>query len=99
MRGAGPATVPQRAPLACTLGSPTACQPAALRLLPCPPAAPPQSGEHVKVVHGQHEGETGMVVRVEQPVAYIFTDATQAEIRVFVRDLTLAVATASALDS
>ena len=58
-----------------------------------------QSGEHVKVVHGQHEGETGMVVRVEGPVCYIFTDATQAEIRVFVRDLTLAVATASSIDS
>ena len=51
------------------------------------------------MVHGQHEGETGMVVRVEGPVCYIFTDATQAEIRVFVRDLTLAVATASSIDS
>lgn len=41
------------------------------------PAAPPlQSGEHVKVVHGQHEGETGMVVRVENPVAYVFTDSS-----------------------
>lgn len=36
----------------------------------------PQSGEHVKVVHGQHEGETGMVVRVETPVAYVFTDSS-----------------------
>lgn len=59
----------------------------------------PQSGEHVKVVHGQYEGETGMVVRVEGPVCYIFTDATQQEIRVFARDLTLAVASASAVDS
>lgn len=58
-----------------------------------------QSGEHVKVVHGQHEGETGMVVRVEQPVAYVFTDASQQEIRVFVRDLTLAVAVANSTDS
>ncbi|KAL4420140.1 hypothetical protein ABPG77_010356 [Micractinium sp. CCAP 211/92] len=58
-----------------------------------------ESGEHVKVVHGQHEGETGMVVRVEGPVCYLFTDATQQEIRVFARDLTLAVASASAVDS
>ena len=58
-----------------------------------------QSGEHVKVIHGAHEGETGMVVRVEQPVAYVFTDASRQEIRVFLRDLTLAVATASAADS
>ncbi len=53
----------------------------------------------MKVVHGQHEGETGMVVRVEGPVCYLFTDATQQEIRVFARDLTLAVASASAVDS
>jgi transcription elongation factor SPT5 len=58
-----------------------------------------ESGEHVKVVHGQHEGETGMVVRVETPVAYVFTDSSHQEIKVFVRDLTLAVATASSADS
>ena len=40
-----------------------------------------------------------MVVRVEGPVCYIFTDATQQELRVFTRDLTLAVATSSSLDS
>lgn len=28
------------------------------------------------MVHGQHEGETGMVVRVENPVAYVFTDSS-----------------------
>ena len=50
-------------------------------------------------MHGQHDGETGMVVRVEGPVCTIFTDATQQEIRVFARDLTHAVATASATDS
>lgn len=58
-----------------------------------------ESGEHVKVVHGQHEGETGMVVRVEGPVCYVFTDGTQQELKVFARDLTLAVATSSAVDS
>jgi transcription elongation factor SPT5 len=51
------------------------------------------------VIHGQHEGETGMVVRVEGPVAHIFTDTKQQELRVFTRDLTLALATASATDS
>lgn len=58
-----------------------------------------QSGNHVKVVHGQHTNETGMVVRVEGPVCYIFTDATQQEIRVFTRDLTEAAAMASAADT
>ncbi len=28
------------------------------------------------MIHGQHEGETGMVVRVETPVAYVFTDSS-----------------------
>ena len=74
------------------------------RLIRCPPnAAMPvlllQSGEHVKVVTGQHEGQTGMVVRVEGPVAYVFTDATQQEVATFVRDLTLALAVASSTDS
>jgi transcription elongation factor len=67
--------------------------------LPPPLACRLQSGEHVKVVHGQQEGETGMVVRVEGSVCYIFTDTTQQELRVFTRDLTLAVATSSAVDS
>jgi transcription elongation factor SPT5 len=51
------------------------------------------------VVHGQYVGETGMVVRVEGPVAYLFTDGGKRELRVFTRDLTLAVAASSAVDS
>ncbi|GAB4821977.1 hypothetical protein N2152v2_009023 [Parachlorella kessleri] len=58
-----------------------------------------ESGNHVKVVHGQHTGETGMVVRVEGPVCYVFTDTTQQEIRVFGRDLTEAAAMASSADT
>lgn len=84
-----------RAGDACTRPADVASNP---RRRPCCPW-PLQSGEHVKVVHGQHEGETGMVVRVEGPVCYLFTDATQQEVRVFARDLTLAVASASAVDS
>ncbi len=51
------------------------------------------------MVHGQHSGETGMVVRVEGPVCYVFTDTTQQEIRVFTRDLTEAAAMASSADT
>lgn len=57
------------------------------------------SGDHVKVVHGSHAGQTGMVVRVEGPVCYIFTDATKQEIKVFSKDLADAVAVATTLDS
>ena len=76
---------------------PPACLPTALAL--SPPRCPPQCGEHVKVVHGQHEGETGLVVRVEGAICYVFTDATREELRVFSRDLALAVAVASSADS
>ena len=58
-----------------------------------------QNGEHVKVVHGEHSGETGLVLRVEGPVCVVFTDASQKEVRVFSRDLVAAVAVASSLDS
>ncbi|KAK9811747.1 hypothetical protein WJX72_009461 [[Myrmecia] bisecta] len=47
-----------------------------------------QSGDHVKVIHGKHEGVTGMVVRVEDGTCYVFADNTREEIRVFSRDLT-----------
>jgi transcription elongation factor SPT5 len=56
-------------------------------------------GEHVKVAHGQHAGETGMVLRVDGGVCHVLTDATRQEIRAFGRDLEEAVAVASSLDS
>lgn len=58
-----------------------------------------ESGDHVKVVNGSHSGETGMVVRVEGPVCYIFTDATKEEIKAFSRDLTETAAAATTIDS
>jgi transcription elongation factor SPT5 len=36
-----------------------------------------ERGKHVKVTAGRHEGDTGMVVAVEEGVATIFTDITQ----------------------
>jgi transcription elongation factor len=41
-----------------------------------------------QVTAGRHEGDTGMVVAVEEGVATLFTDITQEEVRVFTRDLT-----------
>lgn len=58
-----------------------------------------QSGSHVKVEHGQHMGETGMVVTVTGPIATIFTDVSRQEIRVFVKDLVQAVAVTSSVDT
>lgn len=56
-------------------------------------------GAHVKVIHGSHKGQTGMVVSVEDTVCHIVTDATREDIRVFVRDITQAVAVATTLDT
>lgn len=38
-------------------------------------------GDHVKVVRGNHEGETGMVLRVEKNVAVLFSDLSMKEVR------------------
>ncbi|XP_057434308.1 putative transcription elongation factor SPT5 homolog 1 [Lotus japonicus] len=40
-------------------------------------------GSHVKVVAGAEEGETGMVVKVEQHVMVIISDTTKQQICVF----------------
>eukprot|EP00854_Cymbomonas_tetramitiformis_P009613 gene9613-11391_t len=44
-------------------------------------------GDHVKVTAGRHEGDSGMVVHVEDLIATVFTDTTQEEIKVFTYDL------------
>lgn len=58
-----------------------------------------QSGSHVKIMHGQYQGQTGMVIRVEGPACIVFTDTTRQEAKVFSRDLVEAVAVASSIDS
>lgn len=56
-------------------------------------------GEHVKVIGGKNEGETGLIVRVEENFAIIISDLTMEEITVFQRFLQLCQATASGIDS
>ncbi len=52
----------------------------------------------MKVGAGQHEGATGMVVRVEDPISILLDDATREELRVFTRDLSESGETATGLD-
>lgn len=52
----------------------------------------------MKVNNGQHVGKTGMIVRVEDPIAVVFTDNTNEQISVFVRDLSETAGAASGLD-
>ena len=39
-----------------------------------------QVGDHVKVIAGRHEGETGLVVRIENNLAIVFVDLTMHEV-------------------
>ncbi|KAK9820946.1 hypothetical protein WJX81_001276 [Elliptochloris bilobata] len=58
-----------------------------------------QTGDHVRVAGGQHEGQTGMVVRVEGAACVLVSDAAKVELRVFARDLSEAAAAASGPDT
>ena len=53
----------------------------------------------MKVTGGESTGETGMVVRVEGPVCMVFLDSTNAEIRVFKRDLSESADVTGGLDT
>lgn len=46
-----------------------------------------KTGTHVKVTVGTHEGETGMVARVDGPTAVILSDLSLKEISVLTQDL------------
>lgn len=37
-------------------------------------------GDHVKVIAGRHEGETGLIVRIEANLAVLFSDLTMHEV-------------------
>lgn len=56
-------------------------------------------GEHVKVIGGRNEGETGLIVRVEDNTAIIISDLTMEELSVFQRFLQLCQSAASGVDS
>ena len=37
-------------------------------------------GDHVKVIAGRYEGDTGLIVRIENNIAVIFSDLTLHEV-------------------
>lgn len=39
-----------------------------------------QVGDHVKVIEGRHEGDTGLIVRVEDNVVFMVSDLTMDEV-------------------
>ncbi|NXG40334.1 SPT5H factor, partial [Dromaius novaehollandiae] len=55
-------------------------------------------GDHVKVIAGRFEGDTGLIVRVEENFVILFSDLTMHELKVLPRDLQLCSETASGVD-
>lgn len=58
-----------------------------------------KQGDHVRVVGGRYEGDTGLIVRVEQNRIVLFSDVTMHELEVLPRDLQLCSDMASGVDS
>ncbi|CAM9491533.1 unnamed protein product [Lampetra planeri] len=56
-------------------------------------------GDHVKVIAGRYEGDTGLIVRAEENFVILFSDLTMHELKVLPRDLQLCSETASGVDS
>ncbi|KAI9255573.1 hypothetical protein BY458DRAFT_442143 [Sporodiniella umbellata] len=46
-----------------------------------------KEGDHVKVIHGRYKDESGMVVRIEDNIVTLLSDATLKEVKVFAKDL------------
>ncbi|XP_048581601.1 transcription elongation factor SPT5 isoform X2 [Nematostella vectensis] len=55
-------------------------------------------GDHVKVIGGRYEGDTGLIVRVEDHVV-LFSDLTMHELKVLPKDLQLCSDRSSGVDS
>ncbi|KAF6200841.1 hypothetical protein GE061_005288 [Apolygus lucorum] len=56
-------------------------------------------GDHVKVLAGRYEGDTGLIVRVEENRIVLFSDLTMHELEVLPRDLQLCTDMATGVDS
>jgi len=39
-----------------------------------------KTGDHVKVIGGKYEGDTGLIVRVEENIVVLFSDLTMHEV-------------------
>ncbi|XP_025834253.1 transcription elongation factor SPT5 [Agrilus planipennis] len=56
-------------------------------------------GDHVKVLSGRYEGDTGLVVRVENNRVVLISDLTMHEMEILPKDLQLCTDMASGVDS
>jgi len=58
-----------------------------------------KEGDHVKVIKGKYEGDTGLIVRVEENVIVLFSDLTFHELKVKPDDLQLCSEMSTGVDS
>lgn len=56
-------------------------------------------GDHVKVIDGRYEGDTGTIVRTDEKNAILLSDLSMDEIKVLIRDLQLCPDRATGVDS
>lgn len=56
-------------------------------------------GDHVKVLAGRYEGDTGLIVRIQENLIVLFSDVTMHELKVLPRDLQLCSDIATGVDS
>lgn len=56
-------------------------------------------GDHVKVIAGRYESDTGLIVRVENNQIILFSDLTMHELKVMPKDLQLCQDMATGVDS
>lgn len=56
-------------------------------------------GDHVKVIDGRYEGDTGTIVRTDERSAILLSDLSMDEINVLIRDLQLCPDRATGVDS
>lgn len=56
-------------------------------------------GDHVKVIDGRYEGDTGTIVQTDEKSAVLLSDLSMDEIKVLVRDLQLCPDRATGVDS
>ncbi|XP_063989412.1 transcription elongation factor SPT5-like [Diachasmimorpha longicaudata] len=55
-------------------------------------------GDHVRVIAGRYEGDTGLILRVEQNLMVLFSDLSNHELEVLPRDLQLSPDVATGVD-
>ena len=56
-------------------------------------------GDHVRVIGGRYEGDTGLIVRVEENLIVLFSDLTMHELKTMPKDLQLCTDMATGVDS